>query len=125
MILSFILATTMNIYAATYSYTCFENGDAPNQLPKKFTLVQNDKFVILNNYLFHQDMKLGLQGVSQNKAFFSIQNDQLSLIVQSDSSLMSGGTITVDGSYVGTIEVTYDDYREEITQFYFCKRRNL
>jgi hypothetical protein len=125
MILSFILATSMNLFAATYSFTCFENGDAPNQLPKKFTLVQNDKFVVLNTYLFHQDMKLGLQGVLQNKAYYSLQNDQFSLSVQSDSSLISGGTITVDGSYVGTIEVTYDDYREEINQFYFCKRKSL
>jgi hypothetical protein len=125
MILSLILTTALNVFAATYSYTCFENGDAPNQLPKKFILVQNEKSVILTSYLFHQDMKLNLQSISQNKANYFLQNDQFILDLKTDASLLSGGTITADGNYVGTVFVSYDDYREETSQFYFCKRRNL
>ncbi|MFZ4714145.1 MAG: hypothetical protein ACOYL6_10550 [Bacteriovoracaceae bacterium] len=122
MILSILFAVSLQAQAANYVYKCFANGDISTHLPATFTLEQNDQDLTLKSYL-QKDIELGLKSLVKSKAYYDITAQSYKAFVKADNRLRTGGYKTPEGSYVGALEVTYDDYREEYFQVYFCKRK--
>lgn len=121
--LSLILLSALEAKAATWFYSCYEIGDSTNFLPKSFVLEQNNENIVLKPFVYNKDISLDLTGMSKGKAFYELETNKYFTSVKADGILRTGGFKAQDGSYVGTIEVTYDDYREEYFQAYFCKRK--
>lgn len=113
-----------NAMASQYTYTCYQMGDQPSQFVGQFKLEVEKEMVVLRRFLFNNDLYLPLVDIDKKKAKFFKETYAYMATVVADDRLRSGGYKTPEGTYVGSIEVTYDDYREEYTHAYFCKRYN-